>query len=53
MTLNGTMLLAGDTVTGDTPCYATNVVHRTDTASARTFLAPYVHLPSTRARRSA
>jgi hypothetical protein len=45
MTLNGTMLLVGDTVTGDTPCYATNVVYRTDTASARSFLAPYVRLP--------
>ena len=45
VTLNGTMLLAGDTVTGDTPCYATNVAYRTDTDSARSFLAPYVQLP--------
>jgi hypothetical protein len=45
ITLNGVMLLVGDTVTGDTPCYATNVAYRTDTASARTFLAPYVQLP--------
>jgi hypothetical protein len=44
-TLNGSMILVGDTVTGDTPCYATNVVYRTDTASARSFLAPYVQLP--------
>jgi len=34
-TINGTTLLVGDTVTGDTPCYATNVAYRTDTASAR------------------
>lgn len=45
VTLGGTMLLAGVTVTGDTPCYATNVAYRTDTASARAFLAPYVRLP--------
>lgn len=45
VTLDGVMLLAGDTVTGDTPCYATNVVYRTDTDSARSFLAPYVQLP--------
>jgi len=45
VTLNGTMLLAGDTVTGDTPCFATNVAYRTDTDSARSFLAPYVQLP--------
>jgi hypothetical protein len=45
VTLNGTMLLAGDTVTGDTPCYATNVAYRTDSESARSFLAPYVRLP--------
>ncbi len=45
VTLNGTMLLAGVTVTGDTPCYATNVAYRTDSASARSFLAPFVQLP--------
>ena len=45
VTLNGTMLLVGDTVTGDTPCFATNVAYRTDSASARAFLAPYVQLP--------
>ncbi len=45
VTLNGVMLLAGDTVTGDTPCYATNVAYRTDTDSARSFLAPFVALP--------
>ena len=45
VTLNGVMLLVGDTVTGDTPCFATNVAYRTDTASARSFLAPFVALP--------
>jgi hypothetical protein len=45
VTLNGTMLLVGDTVTGDTPCFATNVAYRTDSASARSFLASYVQLP--------
>ena len=45
VTLNGAMLLAGVTVTGDTPCYTTNVAYRTDTSSARSFLAPYVQLP--------
>jgi len=45
VTLNGVLLLAGDTVTGDTPCFATNVAYRTDTDSARSFLAPYVQLP--------
>jgi hypothetical protein len=38
-------VLAATTITGDTPCYATNVVYRTDTASARSFLQPYVALP--------
>ncbi|HTZ44862.1 MAG TPA: trypsin-like serine protease [Jatrophihabitans sp.] len=45
VTLNGVMLLAGDTVTGDNPCYATTVVYRADTDSARSFLASYVQLP--------
>jgi secreted trypsin-like serine protease len=45
VTLNGKFILAGTTITGDTPCYATNVVYRTDTASARTFLAQFVTLP--------
>jgi Trypsin len=45
VTLNGVMLLIGDTVTGDTPCFATNVAYRTDTASPRSFLAPFVALP--------
>jgi len=43
--LDGQMLLAATTITGDTPCYATNVTYRTDTVTARTFLAAYVTLP--------
>lgn len=43
--LNGARLLVGITVTGDTPCYSTNVAYRTDSASARTFLSRYVILP--------
>ena len=42
--VGGQRLLAGTTITGDSPCYATNVVYRTDSASARAFLAPYVAL---------
>ena len=30
---------------GACPCYATNVAYRTDSPSARSFLAPYVDLP--------
>jgi hypothetical protein len=45
VTLGGKLILAGTTITGDIPCYATNVAYRTDTDSARTFLAPYVALP--------
>ena len=43
--LGGQLLLASTTITGDTPCYATNVTYRTDTVSARTFLRTYVTLP--------
>jgi Trypsin len=43
--IGGTLVLAATTITGDTPCYATNVVYRTDTASARNFLKTYVTLP--------
>lgn len=42
---DGHLVLAATTITGDGPCYATNVVYRTDTASARAFLAPFVALP--------
>jgi hypothetical protein len=39
------MLLASTTITGDAPCYATNVTYRLDTASARGFLDQFVALP--------
>jgi Trypsin len=42
---NGARLLAAITITGDAVCRSTNVAYRTDTASARNFLAPYVVLP--------
>ncbi|GIG61562.1 hypothetical protein Lfu02_59340 [Longispora fulva] len=42
---DGTDLLAGTTITGDGPCYATNVIYRLDTDSARAFLAAFVPLP--------
>src|SRR3989440_3824007 len=40
-----TNVVAGTTITGDTPCRSTNVDYRLDTASARSFLAQYVLLP--------
>ena len=40
-----TNIVAGTTITGDTPCRSTNVDYRLDTASARTFLGQYVTLP--------
>lgn len=40
-----TNIVAGTTITGDFVCRATNVDYRLDTASARSFLAPYVTLP--------
>ena len=43
--LGDSNIVAGVTVTGDAWCRSTNVVYRTDTASARTFLAQYVTLP--------
>jgi len=43
--LDGNLVLAATTITGDVPCYATNVAYRLDTASARSFLAPFVNLP--------
>ena len=42
---NGARILVAITITGDSVCRSTNVVYRTDTASARNFLAPYVALP--------
>jgi hypothetical protein len=44
-TLGGKRVLAATTITGDGPCYATNVVYRLDTPGARAFLAPYAKLP--------
>ncbi|MFD4197506.1 trypsin-like serine protease [Amycolatopsis thermoflava] len=44
-TIGGTRTLVSTTITGDAPCYATNVTYRLDTPSARTFLAPFTALP--------
>jgi hypothetical protein len=43
--IDGALVLAGITITGDVPCYATNVAYRLDTQAARSFLAPFVALP--------
>ena len=43
---DGTLVLAATTITGDVPCYATNVAYRLDTEAAREFLAPFVDLPT-------
>ncbi|MDF2144268.1 trypsin-like serine protease [Knoellia sp. p5-6-4] len=43
--LDGEWVLAATTITGDVPCYATNVAYRMDTESARAFLEPFVDLP--------
>jgi hypothetical protein len=43
--VDGALVLAATTITGDVPCYATNVAYRTDTVSARAFLAEFVTLP--------
>ena len=40
-----TNIIAGTTVTGDTPCRETNVDYRLDTPSARSFLGQFVTLP--------
>ena len=42
---NETNIIAGTTITGDTPCRSTNVDYRLDKASARAFLGQYVTLP--------
>ena len=44
-TIGGKSILAATTITGDTPCYATNVTYRLDTPGARAFLSPFVKLP--------
>ncbi|MCM0677027.1 trypsin-like serine protease [Micromonospora phytophila] len=45
VTLDGQRILAATTITGDAPCYATNVVYRLDAPSARDFLDDFVDLP--------
>lgn len=44
-TIGGRSILAATTITGDTPCYATNVTYRLDTPGARAFLSPFTKLP--------
>jgi Trypsin len=43
--LGGRLVLVATTITGDTPCYATNVVYRLDAPTARAFLGRFVALP--------
>ena len=43
--IDGTLILAAVTSWGDIPCYATATQYRTDTPSARAFLADFVDLP--------
>lgn len=43
--LDGELVLAGTTITGDVPCYATNVTYRLDAPNARAFLDDFVELP--------
>src|SRR4051812_32842767 len=43
--LGSSDIVAATTITGDAVCRSTNVDYRTDTASARGFLAAYVTLP--------
>jgi hypothetical protein len=43
--IDGTLILAAVTSWGDIPCYATAMQYRTDTPSARGFLADFVDLP--------
>jgi hypothetical protein len=42
--IGGALVLVATTITGDTPCYATNVTYRLDTPQARAFLAQFVTL---------
>lgn len=44
-TIDGALVLVATTITGDSPCYATNVAYRLDSSAARAFLAPFVALP--------
>ncbi|MCB5168340.1 trypsin-like serine protease [Streptomyces bambusae] len=43
--IDGRRTLVATTITGDGPCYATNVAYRLDAPGARAFLAPFVRLP--------
>ena len=43
--IDGSPVLAATTITGDGPCYATNVAYRLDAPAARAFLAPFTALP--------
>ncbi len=45
VTVDGNLILAATTVTGDIFCRATNVDYRLDTRTARRFLGQYVTLP--------
>jgi len=45
LSVNGTLVLAATTVTGDPNCRSTNVDYRLDTETARSFLGQYVSLP--------
>jgi hypothetical protein len=44
-TLKGKRTLVSTTITGDSPCYATNVTYRLDAPGARAFLSPFTKLP--------
>jgi hypothetical protein len=43
--LDGKRTLVSTTITGDSPCYATNVTYRLDSPGARAFLSPFTKLP--------
>jgi Trypsin len=43
-TIGGRLVLVSTTITGDVPCYATNVTYRLDTPDARAFLAQFTRL---------
>ena len=45
ISVNGTLVLAATTVTGDPNCRSTNVDYRLDTETARRFLGAFVSLP--------
>ncbi|WP_037320074.1 trypsin-like serine protease [Amycolatopsis orientalis] len=44
-TIGGVRVLVSTTITGDGPCYATNVTYRLDSPTSRDFLAAFVALP--------